>query len=646
MGWVDLSTEQDLVMNSLESAEDCDPNKKLLQVEVSIPETIEEEREEESLSTSPEQLNLNSQEVIHERADETKDSNTQNKPLREQILRKLSSHDGYSGLEETTDVENQSSPATAPRRSRLSRLLGLEFVNKESPTSPSASLPHSGNHRSNKSSRVKHSSFFSSDQISTSDSNKSVLDDSETTMAEKFPGFKYRSQSSHLLTNETNLSLVEEEMDDIPPQQLTPKGRYTTLKQILGTDERGGYTSAPADTSFKDVKGIKGTRMEFIVMGDGATSASAGATSARARERTPAGLGAVFGGVLFERLVVRKTEFTPRLLEMKLHEILPISFANTSASPKTSTPLNTNKITTFREFGVGTHTSTPHHPQLSYDGHLALDGVDFSRDKHVEVLLRILDLPIDKSIEMIQSWVTLSINQSTATATDTFLTDRWEEFVTSNTTLFNQKVREAKMLRLEEKRVSPSLGQDSLVTTFPSSPGVPQNSNRLQRQYSAESASSSGGKGMDSMMRIQHLDVRYCQLTNRGVTLLVDSLRKNLSLASLNLSGNSISRDNTAASLGNMLNFNVSLVELNLQETSLGNTGATLVAQALHINRVRISSLLGYLPHVLSPSLSVSLSVSLSLSQSLSVSLCLSLSLSLSHTHTHTHTHTHSLCRH
>jgi hypothetical protein len=39
-------------------------------------------------------------------------------------------------------------------------------------------------------------------------------------------------------------------------------------------------------------------------------------------------------------------------------------------------------------------------------------------------------------------------------------------------------------------------------------------------------------------------------------------------------------------SSGNMLNFNQHLVELSLQETQLGNTGVTMVAQALHINSV------------------------------------------------------------
>lgn len=54
---------------------------------------------------------------------------------------------------------------------------------------------------------------------------------------------------------------------------------------------------------------------------------------------------------------------------------------------------------------------------------------------------------------------------------------------------------------------------------------------------------------------------------------------------------------------GNMLNFNTHLVELNLQETGLGNTGATMVAQALHVNTVGMlwalsSSCLTSLPHL------------------------------------------------
>ena len=89
------------------------------------------------------------------------------------------------------------------------------------------------------------------------------------------------------------------------------------------------------------------------------------------------------------------------------------------------------------------------------------------------------------------------------------------------------------------------------------------------------------------------------------MSILVDSLRQNSTLRTLDLQGNHISRDNAAASLGmetlstilityrlyvgNMLNFNKFLVELNVQETELGNTGATMVAQALHINTVRIS---------------------------------------------------------
>jgi hypothetical protein len=609
MGWVDLMTEQELVAAALSEA----PEANNLQVEVSIPETIQEEREEDSLSLSHslEQATL----TLPSPETEAKgDTTPQKTPLRQQILRTLSSTSkGYSGLESnetndpitSTEANSHSSSVTPAvpvpmRQSRFSRLLGKRETRPEG--------EGKGNFRTTK---VKSALF--SEHGSTSESNKSILplEDNSETMAERFPGFKYRSQSIHMLTNETNLSLVdgeeredgwgEREMDDIPPQQITP-GRYTTLKQILGTEERGMYTSAPADTSMRDVKGIKGTRKEI------SGGAAVGATSARARERTPAGLGAVFGGILFDKLVVRQVEFTPRFLEMKLQEILPMLFTATT----TGSPLHANRITPFHEIGSETQSAHP----LSYDGHLALDGVDFSRDKHVEILLRILDLPIERSLELIKCWVTFSIEQATA---DGLLADHWEEFLTSNKNIFSQRVREAKLLQSEGKRGSPALGQDSLVASFPSS----SSSKRPVERHRSLDSSSLDSSSLDSSskgesLHIQHLDVRYCQMTNRGVTLLVDSLRKNHSLLSLNLSGNSISRDSTAASIGNMLNFNTSLVEVNLQETSLGNTGATLVAQSLHINRVRATicfsrSILTLLSLSVFLCLSVSVSVSLSL---------------------------------
>jgi hypothetical protein len=51
-------------------------------------------------------------------------------------------------------------------------------------------------------------------------------------------------------------------------------------------------------------------------------------------------------------------------------------------------------------------------------------------------------------------------------------------------------------------------------------------------------------------MHLVGLSVRYCDITARGVGILVDSLRWNHHLAALDLCGNSIDTDASAASLG------------------------------------------------------------------------------------------------
>lgn len=569
MDWIgnQLLTEQEHegVMNSL-TRTDSDistENDKCprLQLQVCIPETIEEEGEESGEKSIVD--------VDHEEIVESKGNKVVKPSFPKRILQKLSSNDSYTGIdntEVTSDIENNldpSSPAVVstdilpPRRSRLSRLFNLDFTRKES-----VEVNETNSGRLGATTRVKNTFFADF----TSDSNKSILDDSDT-MAEKFPGFKYRSQSSLInQTNETNLSVIEE-MDDIPPQQVAP-GRFTTLKQILGQD---GISTSPMLGETGEIKGVKGTKIDFVMSNNNGMN-NAITQSARARERCPDGVGAIIGGVLFEKLVVKKNEFSPRLLELRLREILPL-FSRKGEKITTSTPLNTNKIIPFREVGL----IAGNQQFLSYDGHLILDGVDFSRDKHVEVLIRVLDLPIEKSIELLQEWVSNSIESSSSD-----IPEHWEDFMANNILIFSQKVKEMK-----EYSQSTSSSSSSAITsgsfdpiTLPPSPrhghgvGLKPRSNHHVRK--------------NELQHIQHLDLRYCQMTNRGVALLIDSLRKNTFLLSLNLTGNSISRDSTAASLGNLLNFNSTLVEVNLQETNLGNTGATLLAQALHINMVRI----------------------------------------------------------
>jgi hypothetical protein len=334
------------------------------------------------------------------------------------------------------------------------------------------------------------------------------------------------------------------------------------------------------------LKGVKGNKTDLVMSNNsnGLALNNANTQSARAREKCPEGVGAIIGGVLFEKLVVKKNEFSPRLLELRLRDILPLASWKNEKISTSTTPLNTNKITPFREVEV----MTGNQQFLSYDGHLILDGVDFSRDKHVEILIRVIDLPIEKSLELLEGWITNSIehaattvmNSSASAAASGEIPEHWEDFIANNILIFSQKVKEMKESSSQAMSSSSSSSPsfDPLSLSLPPSP-------RHGHGLQAKSRSNPLAQ-KNEMQRIQHLDLRYCHMTNRGVSLLVDSLRKNTCLLSLNLTGNSISRDSAAASLGNMLNFNYSLVELNLQETNLGNTGATLVAQALHINMV------------------------------------------------------------
>lgn len=525
MGWVAPIVDDETISTALNRA-DVDSvvaeQIEKFELEVCIPETIPEE-ENESRDNSM----VDAVETL-----ECKDSSGPPQPsLTTRVIRQLSSSDAYSGLEPGEDGDNfraQDASSQLSRKSRFSRLFG------------STKEPSEGS--SSSKTRKVTSGFFGN---FTSDSNKSILDDSDA-MKERFPGFKYRS-NSQILTNETNLSIIDE-MDDIPPQQVAP-GRYTTLKQIIGTMDSNSNSNL---SEAGDIKGIKGTKIEPLVSG-GITQATA---SARARERLPDGLGAIIGGVLFEKLIVKKVEFTPRYLELKLVDIMPLPINKSEQYLK---PLNANKITPFRELISGTNN-------LSYDRHLILDGVDFSREKHIEILIRVLDLPIEKSVEMLKDWVSKSIEQATSD-----IPDHWEDFITNNSTVFSQKIRELKE-QITDNRSSPPLL--SIDSSYPRDSSRSNNSNSKNSQHSDE----------DSF--IQHLDLRYCQITNRGISLLVHSLRANEKLKTLNLTGNMINRDSAAASLGNMLNFNSSLLEINLQETNLGDTGATLVAQALHINLV------------------------------------------------------------
>jgi hypothetical protein len=578
------------VMKSLERTESDGLENEIdhprVQLEVCIPETIEEEEGEDSGEKSI-------VDIVESKENNLAANPTSAPSFTRRILRQLSSKDTYSGLdnaegEPEADIENNlnlSSPtfasggpggpaATLPRRSRLSHLFGLDFSRKESLEGGDGACAGASTSATPASSKVK-SIFFAN---FTSDSNKSILDDSET-MSEKFPGFKCRSQSQLWnQTNETNLSIIGEEMDDIPPQQVTP-GRFTTLKQILGqhNDQDGTSLKSSPTASAGEMKGVKGTKTDLVMSENGNGLNNANHHSARAREKCPDGIGAIIGGVLFEKLVVRRIEFSPRLLEVRLREILPlISWKNEKIS--TTTPLNTNKITPFHELAMLDAAGNQQQQQfLSYDGHLILDGVDFSRDKHVEILIRVVDLPIEKSVELLQGWVSNSIENAGSD-----IPDHWEDFVANNILLFSQKVKELKDYSQPHSSSSSAVPSSGSFGHLPPSP---------RHGPGIQSKSRSHDARKDELQHIQHLDLRYCHITNRGVALLVDSLRKNNYLLSLNLTGNSISHDSAAASLGNMLNFNFSLVEVNLQETNLGNTGATLVAQALHINMVRQGSL-------------------------------------------------------
>jgi hypothetical protein len=84
---------------------------------------------------------------------------------------------------------------------------------------------------------------------------------------------------------------------------------------------------------------------------------------------------------------------------------------------------------------------------------------------------------------------------------------------------------------------------------------------------------------------VTSLSLKYCKINEKGLFKLFASLRNNESLTALNLCGNVFTTDNTSASLGNLLNFNSTLQTLNVQETLMGNVGATLLSQALHINK-------------------------------------------------------------
>ena len=224
----------------------------------------------------------------------------------------------------------------------------------------------------------------------------------------------------------------------------------TTLKQLIGTPE--GLTSN-VEHDYNDIKGIKGSKPDSL-FNSNTNSLTNFPQSTRARERAVDGFGAVIGGVLFDKLVIKKIEFTPRYLELKLHEILPIIVNKSQMDNVTSiSPLNLNKLTPAKEL-------TSNIGSILTEGYLILDGVDFSREKHVEIIIKVLDLQIEKSIELLKSWVDNSIDLSTD------IPDHWEDFINKNFSVFSQKVREAKEIHEHRTMHSQYNSADDCVESF------------------------------------------------------------------------------------------------------------------------------------------------------------------------------------
>jgi len=355
-----------------------------------------------------------------------------------------------------------------------------------------------------------------------------------------------------------------------------PRSRFSFLRAMLHPNVSPRGESDMSFGDFGDLKGIKGSRPV-------PTSLPSGSRTTRA---VGDGLGAAVGGVDFEALLVKKSEFSVRTLELQLKDIKPaptLKLRDEKAMGQNrGSPSSPTASELFRE-------DTDINPLF-----LSLNGTDLSREKHLEMIIKIIKLPITESISMVQSWSVAGVTGD--------LPHHWGTFVEQNPVAFSEKVktcRDGGGFRYRIQRTDSGSPRSSapLVSldesgnesiSFPRT--IPDSfSKRVPSPDSSldiYSTHNTNGSSRDLLCEefIHGLSLRYCDITPRGVSILVDSLRQNSTLRTLDLQGNHISRDNAAASLGNMLNFNKFLVELNVQETELGNTGATMVAQALHIN--------------------------------------------------------------
>jgi hypothetical protein len=315
----------------------------------------------------------------------------------------------------------------------------------------------------------------------------------------------------------------EEDLPAPPAPRKSNAGpsRFSFLKNIVQSykEEQGPDTLQGADFGFRGVRGTKGTPVQQNMP----------MASTRSTRMFGDGLGSAVGGVAVEGLIVRPVEFTLRQLEVSLREVLPV--ASLALSHQTSDRCVGNERSSDQSLFRNDATDPLH---------LILDGMNISREKHVEMLIWLLKTPLKEGIVMMRKWASVAVGNE--------IPDHWDDFVQENSNAFVSRVK-ARHMRLPQKRApsDPSRsssplanhsihGHDSFssMTTTSSSDAVGQ---RLP---------SEGGTDM----HLVGLSVRYCDITARGVGILVDSLRWNHHLAALDLCGNSIDTDASAASLG------------------------------------------------------------------------------------------------
>ena len=315
-----------------------------------------------------------------------------------------------------------------------------------------------------------------------------------------------------------NTHTVETESTGTPNKESAGRSRFSFLQTILQShkEENGDFSQPDLSVGeFRQARGLKRVRQK--------PSNTTYVASTRATRIFRDGLGCAVGGVLLDVLLVKSVEFTLRFVEVKLREALP----PVSMTFQLDAESNGRERTSDTLSGSGLDVAN-----------LVLDGADISRVKHVEIIVHLLKVPMREAIGMVQSWASRMVG--------TDIPDHWDAFVQENPATFERLVRERKLKLARKNQYGYSPVESAGKSVDSPQPTV----DSLDMTRGSTISENSTDTATQKDLLVTALSLRYCNITARGIGILVDSLRLNQTLVSLNLCGNFINTAAAAASLG------------------------------------------------------------------------------------------------